>query len=263
MRKTSLYIGLSILIITLLASCGGEKKEKQISVIVKPKTTAIKGDLGEYFEVVNKEYQINKNDMFNVISVEVKRNEKAFSFSTEKLNPFGVNDNEAYHVGFGIELYSNKGAEMIKNATGDGFSGPYNPEDVMSLMKLKSNEIGIIRWSVNKIEELVDFEITSAIEKSNNSSLSNENQLNEGDVDFEKFISGYEKFANKYLAFSEKFKKNPNDPSLTMLLTEITTEASEWALKQTDFNNCSNPNYINRLLKVQAKLSKAAVNMSN
>ena len=72
-------------------SCN-EKK----NISVKPETTSIKGDLGEYFEVVQKDYviPIDENSLKQLISVELKRTDKDFSFKTDKLNPYGTNGDE-------------------------------------------------------------------------------------------------------------------------------------------------------------------------
>ncbi|MCE9539408.1 MAG: hypothetical protein K8R85_09340 [Bacteroidetes bacterium] len=138
------------------------------SVTVKPKTTIIKGDLGEYFEVVDKEYQINMDkESFNKtgkIMVELKRNGKDFAFNTHKLNPFGTNGSEDYHIGFGIEMLTDVGPALVIDATDYN----YIPKECISIMKMKKGETGYLSWDVEqtKFDGLKTFQLTSSIEKS-------------------------------------------------------------------------------------------------
>ena len=52
--KNFLRLTAIVVIATIIASCGGGNS----SVTIKPKTTTVKGDLADYFEVVNKDYVI-------------------------------------------------------------------------------------------------------------------------------------------------------------------------------------------------------------
>ena len=54
--KSKISFALAIFIALMVISCGKSKSGEQ-ELTVKPKTTEIKGDLGEYFEVVDKEYK--------------------------------------------------------------------------------------------------------------------------------------------------------------------------------------------------------------
>lgn len=268
-------IGLIFLIAMILVSCGGNKKEADTSVTVKPKTTTIKGDLGDYYTVVDKEYTFkvdeNSSGKEGLISVEVKRNNKDFSFPTDKINPFGTNGTEDYHVGFGIELFGNDGPEVIKTATDSGKEGPFSSDDVTGLIKMKKGETGFIRWSIDKIENLKTFQLTSAIEKSGNStSSSNSNESGtkpyinntNSTVDCNKFLTGYEKFADSYVAFSIKHKKNPSDPTLISDAVKMNVDAAVWSSKQKSYSGCDDADFIIRLAKIQAKLVEGAANLS-
>lgn len=41
-----------------LASCGGKKDAEKAEIVLSPETTHIKGDLGDYFEVVDVSTQL-------------------------------------------------------------------------------------------------------------------------------------------------------------------------------------------------------------
>ena len=58
MKKGMTIFGAILFASTILMSCGGGDKEDTTEVTIKPKSTSIKGDLGDYFEVVDKDYII-------------------------------------------------------------------------------------------------------------------------------------------------------------------------------------------------------------
>lgn len=254
--KNIKQVFLIIIAVLLFTSCSSKSKES-LSVIVKPKTTSIKGDLGKYFDVVDKEYQIKKgkNDFNALITVEVKRNNLDFSFPTDNINPFGTNGDEKYHVGFGIELFDEASPVVIKSATEGGFGGPYSSDDVTGLIKLGKGETGFIRWSVNESEGLKSFQITSAVEKSQNtSSVSNDNVVPSNDCD--KFIKDYEAFATSYIKIMKKYKNNPSDASILTEYTEIMQKAAEM---QNNATNCTDAKYAAKIMNIANKMATAAM----
>jgi hypothetical protein len=275
---------LSIAIISLvISSCGGQKKPLS-SIIVTPKNISIKGDLGEYFEVVNKEYQIKPDehsalkDEFKpgIISVEVKRNDKDFSFLANKVDFFGTSGYDVeYHVGFGIELFGDDGPEQILNA--NDYDSPLKKEDVLSLINLKKEETGFIRFIVDKSKSIKTFQLTSALEKTtawkrdspdNNSSTSStieENSsldeetsstdIESSSADCDKFIKDYEAFINSYIKLIKKYKANPTDATILSEYTEALEKASAM---ENNVSLCNDTKYAAKLLELQTKLAKAA-----
>lgn len=171
MKKLKVLFCIFAFISILLLSCNNNSN-KEISI--KPKTTEIKGDLSDYFEVVDKEYKIpiKESSFEQQIAVEIKRKDKDFPFDTDKINPFGTSGGEEYHVGFGIEFLGENGPVQINNATEGGLGGPYSDKDVSGLFLLKKSETGYIRWTVNKTEGIKTFQITSALQKEDGTSLS-------------------------------------------------------------------------------------------
>ena len=265
MKKLMIIFGAILFASTILTSCGGGTK-KDDSVKIKPKTTTVKGDLGDYFEVVDKEYEIKKieGEMFTLITVEVKRNSKDFSFPTNNINPFGTNGGEDYHVGFGIELLGESGPITVVPATADGMSGPYDSKDITGLMTLKKGETGYIRWSVDKLDGLKSFQLSSALQKeehtnsesSTSSDATESSSSSSGDCD--QFIKVYEDFVNNYIKIIKKMKANPSDMSI---MTEYTEMASKAATMQTDAADCTDAKYASKLMKLASKMASAASGM--
>src|SRR5690606_31855293 len=152
----------------LLVACGNKNE-----MTIKPKTTTIKGDLGIYFEVINRYYKIpiTQNSLEQIIAVEIKRTNAAFPFDINNINPFGTNGGETHHVGFGIEFLGENGPIDIKNPTEGGIGGVYSSDDIKSIFKLKKGETGYVRWTVDKIDGLKSFQITSALSGSNDETI--------------------------------------------------------------------------------------------
>ena len=251
--------GAIFIVSAIMTSCGGGKKKGTNEVTIKAKSTSIKGDLGDYFAVIDKDYvlKVEEGSIMGgaIISVEVKRTDKDFDFKTDNINPFGTNGSEDYHVGFGIELLGESGPITVKQATEGGMGGPYSSEDVTGLMKLKKGETGFIRWSVDKLDGLKSFQLSSALQKEEHSSSSSSSSDVAGDC--EQFCSDYEAFADEYVALMKKYKANPSDATI---LSEYSEMVSKVADMQTSSKDCATDAKVaTRISKVAAKIAKAAM----
>jgi hypothetical protein len=259
MKKLMTIFGAMFIVSAIMTSCGGGEKKGTNEVTIKAKSTSIKGDLGDYFEVVDKDYvlKVEEGSIMGgaIISVEVKRTDKDFDFKTDNINPFGTNGSEDYHVGFGIELLGESGPITVKQATEGGMGGPYSSEDVTGLMKLKKGETGYIRWSVDKLDGLKSFQLSSALQKEEHSSSSSSSSDVAGDC--EQFCSDYEAFADEYVAFMKKYKANPSDATI---LSEYSEMVSKVADMQTSSKDCAaDAKVAARITKAAAKIAKAAM----
>jgi len=254
MKKLMTIFGAVLLASTFLTSCGSDETQETNSVKLKPKSTSIKGELGDYFEVVDREYEIKQEEgeMFTLITVEVKRNNKDFSFPVDNINPFGTSGGEDYHVGFGIELIGESGPIQVVPATADGMSGPYDSEDITGLMKLKKGETGYIRWSVDKLDGLKSFQLSSALQKEEHAT-SSESSGSDASGDCDQFCSDYEQFADDYIAFMKEYKANPSDMTI---LTEYSEMMSKMAEMEESSKDCTAD------AKAGARISKAILKIS-
>ncbi len=268
--KSKISFALAIFIALMVISCGKSKSSEQ-ELTVKPKTTEIKGDLGDYFEVVDKDYKIpmDENSLNQLITVEIRRKDKDFPFDVNKINPFGTNGSEEYHVGFGIEFLGDNGPIDVKNATEGGMGGPYSSEDVSSLFKLKKGESGFIRWTVDKIENLKNFQITSALQKENSSSSSvspnSENESLNGsissDSDIDKMLDDYENYVDQYIVYVKKASEGDMTalseyPSLMEKANQLQS-----SLQEAQNNNNFSADQMKRMVSIQQKMTNAAIDM--
>lgn len=268
--KSKISFALAIFIALMVISCGKSKSGEQ-ELTVKPKTTEIKGDLGEYFEVVDKEYKIpvDENSLNQLITVEIRRKDKDFPFDVNKINPFGTNGSEEYHVGFGIEFLGDNGPIDVKNATEGGIGGPYSSEDVSSLFKLKKGESGYIRWTVDKIEDLKNFQITSALKKedSSNSSISTNSEDGDfnnsisGGSDIDRMLDDYENYVDQYIVYVKKASEGDMTalseyPSLMEKANQLQS-----SLQEAQNNNNFSADQMKRMVSIQQKMTNAAIDM--
>jgi hypothetical protein len=150
-NKVIKVVGIAIIGCSLM-SCASKKEEEKI---IKAKTS-IKGDLGKYFEVVDKQYKFIGEDEKKLM-IEVKRNDIPFDFSTEKLIEFrgdyGTFEGEDSSVGIGFELFDENGPIYTQMALENAYYGPNNTGEVISLMKLKSGETGYITINAAGLED--------------------------------------------------------------------------------------------------------------
>lgn len=275
-------VAFALLVPIFLVSCGDSKKEKAEDVTVTPKTTSLKGDLKEYYDVVDKDYKIkvDEGSYMNqgMITVEVKRNEKDFDFKTDNINPFGTNGSEDYHVGFGIEIFDESGPAVIKTATEGGMGGVYSGDDVKSLIQLGKGETGYIRWTVSgdKLKGLQTFQITSALKKEDHSndsvstyddsssdddSATDEvaNTSSDSSDKVDRALDSYEEYIDSYIKFLKKAQKGDN--SAMAEYPAMMQKATDMQQKMDDMKNEFSAKQMSRLMQIVNKMNTAAMEM--
>lgn len=163
MKKINYFVFL-IMASCFLIACG-----KSNDATLNPQSTTVKGDLGDYFTVVEKNYVAKYDETYGnyTISIELQRTDKPFAFDTEGVEPVGYSGSGVYgNFGIGLTVFDADDNLAIKwNATDAGLSGVYSSDDLKSLMNLKSGETTFIRWQTDELSNFEDknftFEITS------------------------------------------------------------------------------------------------------
>lgn len=256
MKQILSIMGVSLL---LLSACGGNSSQREtVSRTLKPGQTNVKGDLSDYFEVVEKDYEIEANSMFNVINVELKRIGEDLPFDPDRANPFGVNGmgeyQEDFHVGFGIEILDEKGNVIFMNqATGSGFDGPYSSKDIESIIRLKKGETGIVRWSVddNVMEKSKTFRITSALKKERGEA----SKSNKSSSEWDQILDSYEKYIDQYAKLYKKAQAG--DMSAMTEYASMLEKANDLSSKLNGAKSDMSTAQIARFTKLQSKLISA------
>lgn len=256
MKQIFSIMGVSLL---LLSACGGNSSQKETaSTTLKLGQTNVKGDLSDYFEVVEKDYEIENNSMFNVINVELKRIGDDLPFDPDRANPFGVNGmgeyQEDFHVGFGIEILDEKeNVVFMKQATGSGFDGSYSTDDIENIIRLKNGETGIVRWSVDDkvMEKGKTFRITSALKREKGASLNS----NKSSSEWDNVLDSYEKYIDQYVKLYKKAQAG--DMSAMTEYASMLEKANDLSSKLNGAKSNMSTAQIARFTKLQSKLISA------
>lgn len=256
--KTFNFSILTILtILFLTTSCAENPKE----LILTPASTTLKGDLSDYYEIVEKEYKVATNSFGYSITVELKRNNTPFAFDANDVDPFGKSSGKNGNVGFGIETFNEQGDPLyIYQATAGGMY-----DDTEALIKLKNGESGFIfmglTFDENGAKTAKTFKISSALEidKESNSALSNETTTDTSSTnnnDWDAVIADYGTFIDKYIVLLKKAQQG--DASAITDYTQYIEKATSLAQKLETARSEMTTEQISRFVKLQEKLISAA-----
>lgn len=287
------YLFLLVFVTTaglLFSGCGSSgnnesSQEEEIQTLkVKPKTTAVKGDLSEYFEVVDREYTIKKNESAimsdGILSVEVKRTDVPLPFDplSESVRPEGFSGRDITTlVGFGLELFDENG-EVVEKKQGGGLSGAYSHEDIIQAYKLKPGETGTIRFSVEMKNKPAKFILTSSLQKvdsrasdegssTSSSSITTDDGdddsdsgsgsfSSKGSEDWDKVLDAYERYVDKYIVLMKK--ANNGDASAMAEYVQFQNEAQNLNNKLARAKSDLSASQLARMNRINNKMLKAA-----
>lgn len=281
--KSFKYLTIAIVAICL-ASCGGKKNSEETEeIVLTPETTQIKGDLGDYFEVVEKEYTVT-NDFGDMVSIEVKRTDTDYSFDLKGVEPYGTyGKGVTGNAGFGIEILDEKGNVIEKvAATASGLGGMYSSDDMKEALKLKAGETGTVRWSFHfdSDKKPAKFRLTSAYEEvdssdwdSDSSSSSDDessssdddddtdsySSSSSGSQDWDALLNSYEEYVDKYISYMKKAAKG--DMSALAEYPALMEKAQEFSKKMENAQGDMSASQWARYMKITNKMTQAAANM--
>ena len=251
MKNAMTVFGAIIFASLIFTSCGGGKKEYSI----KPSSTNVKGDLSSFFEVVDGSYKLEKGagkyDNFKM-KIQLKRKGGAFDFDAKDLESRG-------YFGLCCSLLGEGGTPVVLGSfEGMGVGTAY--EGRKELITLKDGEVSWVEFTFGsgaEMEKVKTFDINSSVDKGKQMSSSDDSGSStstSSSVDCDKFITDYEAFVRSYIKILKKYKANPSDASILTEYTEAAQKASEM---QTNANNCTDPKYASRLLRLSTKLAEA------
>jgi hypothetical protein len=257
MKKVMTIFGAIIFASLILTSCGGGDGTKENPV----KPNKFKGDLSDYFEIVDGTYKLeirtynSGENSEAVLKVQVKRNEKTFEFDAVELAGYTKYSNR--YIALECELLDNSKVPVETT----------EPKDLKTLASLKTNETGWAEFSfpagdANKFDKVQSFNLLSTIKLSTetnsteSSAISSESEGSTSNVDCDQFIKDYSAFADSYVKLMKKYKANSSDPSI---LTEYTEAAQKAMDMQKDASSCTDPAYASKLMEIANKIAKAAI----
>ena len=273
------YFAIAIMAVCL-AACGGKKgSEEKEEIVLTPETTQIKGDLGDYFEVVEKEYTVT-NDFGDMVSIEVKRTDADFSFDLKGVEPYGTyGKGVTGNAGFGIEILDEKGNVIEKEAATAG-NCPYN--DMKEALKLKAGETATVRWSFSfdSDKKPAKFRLTSAYEEVDSSDWDSDSSSSDddessssdddddtdsysssssGSQDWDALLNSYEQYVDKYISYMKKAAKG--DMSALSDYPALMKKAQDLSNKMSGAQGDMSAAQWARYMKITNKMTQAAANM--
>ena len=253
---------ISTLVSVGLSSCGN-KNNSEDGYKLTPVTTNIKGDLSDYYEVVEREYTTTQNyrtmmdNTHTILTVEIRRTDKEFDFEPETTEPMGtVSVWMSGYVGFGIEILDASGDVVTKRApTEGGLNGMYSSADMAEALKLKPGETANVRWQINfeDDENPATFRLTSAYKKYEDQESTSGGSASSGSSsDWDSILNTYEKYVDQYIVI---YKKALNgDISAASKMESMLEKAQELQNKLENAGSVLTPSQTARLAKINAKL---------
>ena len=292
--KNLKYFTLALMVI-FFASCGSSSEDEE-SIVLTPATTNIKGYLGQFYDVVYKDYTINDD----ILTIEIERNDNELPFNIKVVKPYGYyGQGITAHAGFGIEILNETGDVIEKKAA---TASMYYSDDIKEALNLRAGETGTIRWFIYFHGDVkpAEFRLTSAYEEveeedddsnsssvsgsdnssssvsSNNSSSSgygygyryNSNKNSDddkddssssGDEDWDSLIDSYEEYVDKYISYMEKAMKG--DMSALAEYPSLLEKVEEYSTKMNKAKGNMSSSQMSRYMKITNKMTEAAMKM--
>ena len=255
--KKILRTGVAILTLAALMSCGGnsnqknnenEKEQAEKETVLVPKTTKVKGDLSEYFEVVEKEYQLKDDTYSKMITITLMRKDKELPDIYKEFKPVGYfGAGVMGNYGFGIKIFDENEDQVLSiRADVGGTGGVYSSDDLKDLWDLEKGETGIVRWMTYDLDECtgkLTFTITSyaqenedADEDSNEDDDEEEEEENtsysdnsSSSNDWDSILDDYEDIMKRYIKALKRAEEG--DASAYTEMTKLLQDITEFATK--------------------------------
>ena len=253
--KKILRTGVAILTLAALMSCGGnsnqknnenEKEQAEKKTVLVPKGTKVKGDLSEYFEVVEKEYQLKDDTFGKMVTITLMRKDKELPDIYKEFMPVGYfGAGVMGNYGFGIKIFDENEDQVLSIRADDGgMGGVYSSDDLKDLWDLEEGETGIVRWSTDDLDECtgkLTFTITSyAKENEDADEYSNEDEEEEEENtsysdnssssnDWDSILDDYEDIMKRYIKALKRAEEG--DASAYTEMTKLLQDITEFATK--------------------------------
>ena len=256
----------------LLTACGGDADVK-----ITPTTEKINGPLGDYFEVVNKDYKVvkEKDSNYGKISVEIKRIKDGLPVDCSADVKVGICSFNM-KPGFTIEIQDADGIAITKNS-----SGPLvDKEELQSIIDLKTGESASITFDLNlsQIDNFKLMKITSTFEGPEGSQASSStttdsddsfdsddtdsndetaNSSSDDSEDWDAVLDSYDSYVTKYIALMNKASKG--DASAMAEYPDLMSKAQELGDKLSNAQGSMSASQCSRYMKITQKMASAAM----
>jgi hypothetical protein len=268
LRKLNAVLAIGVTI--LLSACGGNTiKEKTI----KASDIAISGDGSEYIKVVDGDYIMKTVDDKVIIAIKI-----------ELIKSVGIESPKMGNLS--LIPIDNSGAAVPD--IGLDFS-PATMSDWGKVEDLLSSDVGKVatisfEWSyfsseekqARIMEQTENFEITQADITSSSSSSSvseteydNDDEIVEetvatsGSEDWDEMLDDYEEYVDEYIKFFKKAMKGDNSAMSDYPAMMEKAIALQTSMGNAQSNNELSTTQIQRMMKIQTKMTNAALEIQN
>ncbi len=257
---------------TTLISCGGEEAPLKLS----PKNLKVRGELGKYFKVVEKDVILTESTMFGkMIQVELEKYAE-MPYDKSATRPCGTSgEGIKTLIGFGLKIFDKDNNIILQiSPSATGTAGVYDSEDIKNLINIEATDTGIVRWaediSDEDLKRVATFEITSVVEtvkasrysSSNNrssNSRSSRSSNSAGSAEWDDILNEYDNYATEYISLARK----ANSGNITALSEAMEILESANALnKKIERNKGSlSSSQRSRFLRITSNIGDAIIGL--
>ena len=182
-KKLALFALMSIVLFSCTSKSESESNEKGFRGTLKPSSTTISGDLGEYFKVVDEPAYVDYDNIFGpIVTVKIEKIDELWGWM-EEFSPVGhFGPAVKGNYGFGIKIFDEKGNQIITINASEGCD---SSDDLITVWKEGVGENNIVRWSVDELDGKsgeYTFAIISYMEEKTSSGTSSSDNYSSTDI---------------------------------------------------------------------------------
>lgn len=245
----------------IFTGCIPENKSKDVAV-VKPEKIQVQGDLSEYLQVVDNDYEITEN-FGGDLSIRIKAikalPKSELAGKRASLTASLIAENGAPVSGSGIFFSegNDKLITLLRNGSGEeiinmkALLGQYNAKDHAAKAK---------KFIVSSELQKNENEVEQSSKSSENSSTANDYSSNSGSENWEKLLNDYEEYVDEYIKASKKAMEG-DQTALTeyMDLVKKSTDL-QVTIQKAQADNKLSPEQISKLHKLIMKFGSSIKN---
>ena len=236
-----------------LLSCGGRE------VVVTPSKSSISGPLGEYFQVVDRNYKVKDG----YINIEIERIENGLPDPWEEGMEVGYSDNRV-EPGFVVEFLDEDGDILCKAQT----DIVWEKDELVAVVALGVGETSSIPFGANVTKGLSSFKVSSTFKYHepvkaesttvSSSSSKKSSSSSAASAKWDEILDEYEKVVNNYVKVYSKAMAG--DISALSSYMDLLEDAEDLADELEDAEDDMSISQMERYTKISAKLTEAALN---